>query len=230
VKTFYKKILLTLLFLVFFSLFTVVFTCGKVCSVLLIGANVLTGAGILYLLLSFSRKLKKISNQLKVAASGSFTTDFPEKICDEFDLLSLKLSNLFKDMKEYDCLRAKDVSKSIKAFSKLLANVSEPLIVIDFEENSAVLNPTAQEIWRVESKKFPLDVVRKHAQNVGFNKFLKRVLEENLESDTVGLYFPSSSKKEVTLKSIPVKTIESQIPLVILFVQNSNGKKKNNIP
>lgn len=224
VKTLYKKILFILLILGFFSIFTVIFTCGRVCSILIICANALLIAGVIYLLFSFSRKLKKINNQLQVASSGSFTTDFPEKIRDEFDLLSLNISHLFKDMKEYDSLRAKDVSKSVKAFSKLLANASEPLIVIDFEENSAVLNPPAQKIWKVESKEFSLDVVRKHAQNVDFNRFLKRVLVENLKSDTVGVYFPSSSKKEVTLKSIAVKTIDGRIPLVILFVQNGNGK------
>jgi len=224
VKTLYRKILFILLFLGAFSIFTVIFTCGRVCSTLIICANVLSIAGAIYLLFSFSLKLKKINNQLQVASSGSFTTDFPEKICDEFDLLLLNISHLFKDMKEYDSLRAKDVSKSVKAFSKLTSNVSEPLIVIDYEENTAVLNPPAQKLWKVESKEFPLDVVRKHAQNVAFNKFLKRVLVENLKSDTVGVYFPSSSKKEVTLKPIPIKTIEGQIPLVILFVQNGNGK------
>ncbi|MEA2082629.1 MAG: hypothetical protein U9O97_07835 [Elusimicrobiota bacterium] len=190
-------------------------------------ADGLIAAGLLFLFFSFSKKISKINKQLKIASSGSFTTDFPEKINDELDMLTLKLSNLFKDMNNYDRLRAKNVTKSAKAYTALSMKISEAVIMVDFEENTATLNPAAQKIWGLETRVFPLDVVTKHAQNIDLNRFLEQVATSGKEFASMSVYFPSASRKKVSVKAVPIKTIDEKTTLILLFVKNGNGKKKN---
>jgi len=231
VKLLYKKILLLLIFFGFISLFAAIFAGEVILRIIACVSDFFILAGLIFLLISFTRKLLKITSQLQIASSGTFTTDFPEKINDELDFLSMKLSSLFRNMMKYDNLRAKDVSQSLKAYSLLSYNISEAVILLDLEENTAILNPAAQKIWKVESREFPLDVVTKHAQNIAFAKFIKGVVDEKAENETVGVYFPSSSKIEVSLKAVPVKTIEGKIPLVILFAKNTSEQNDvNSIP
>ena len=147
-KSRYKILCLTLIFLLCLCLIFEFFTSGKLRAFLVTGTAVASITILLYLYFSFTSGLKKINSQLQVALSGSFTTDFPEKISNELDLLAFRLSSLFKDIKQYDSIRAKDVTKSVKACSILTSNISEAVIMIDFEDNSAILNPAAQNMKR----------------------------------------------------------------------------------
>ena len=227
-KNLYRNTLLVLITICFLSVpGDIFFANGPAGRIFVTLADSIVAGGLLFLFFSFSKKLSKINKQLQVAASGSFTTDFPEKINDELDMLTLKLSKLFKDMNHYDRLRAKNVTKSAKAYSALSMKISEPVIMADFEENTATLNPAAQKIWNLETRVFPLDVVTKHAQNIELRKFLERVISSNEESTKVSVYFPSASRKEVTIKAVPIKTIDEKTTLILLFVKNGNGKKEN---
>jgi len=227
-KNLYRNTLLVLISICLLSIPGDIFfaneTAGRIFVTL---ADGLIAAGLIFLFFSFSKKLSKINKQLQVASSGSFTTDFPEKINDELDMLTLKLSKLFKDMNNYDRLRAKNVTKSAKAYSALSMKISEPVIMADFEENTATLNPAAQKIWSLETGVFPLDVITKHAQNIDFRKFLDRVISSNEENTKVSVYFPSAARKEVSFRAVPIKTIDEKITLILLFVKNGNGKKEN---
>ncbi|MCD6412750.1 MAG: hypothetical protein J7L54_01195 [Elusimicrobia bacterium] len=210
--------MLFVVFLCFLNIFSFLFIGGKIGAAGGVFVDVLIITICTAIALKLAGKIKKISNQLQVASTGSFTTDFPEKIKDELDFIQMKLSNLFKNLKEYDSIRAKDVTKSAKALDRVITNITQPIIKIDTEEKTATLNPPAQEIWNVETKEFPLDIVMKHAQNVEFSKFLKKALEGAKDSAKTEIYFPSASKKEVEIKALPVKTIEGKIPLVFLFI------------
>jgi len=171
-----------------------------------------------YLYIVFSRKFIKILNQIKIADEGSFTTDFPEKIKDEFDEATMNLSKLFKNLKVYDSLRAKDVTKSAKIFSILFSNTFQPCILIDLEQNTLLLNPQAQALFNLKTKEFPLDIIKKHVQNTDFSKFLDDIIEGKNEEKEIEIFFPSGIKKSVKITPHPVKTIEGAITTVILFL------------
>jgi len=172
----------------------------------------------LYLYIVFSKKFFKILNQIKIADEGTFTTDFPEKIKDEFDEATMNLSRLFKNLKVYDRLRAKDVTKSAKIFSILFSNTFQPCILIDMEQNTLFLNPQAQGLFSLKTKEFPLDIIKKHAQNTDFSKFLDDIIEGNSGEKEIEIFFPSGIKKLVKITPHPVKTIEGNITAVILFL------------
>ncbi|MBA3065310.1 hypothetical protein KJ633_08060 [bacterium] len=227
-KNLYRNTLLVLIFICFLSVTGSIFFSNETAvRIFVIFADTLIAVGLIFLVLSFSKKLSKINNQLQIVASGSFTTDFPEKINNELDMLTFKLSKLFNNLNNYDRLRAKNVAKSAKAYMALTMNISEPVIMADFEENTASLNPAAQKIWNLETRVFPLDVVTKHAQNIEFRKFLERVVSSNEETADVSIYFPSASRREVSVKAVPIKTIDEKIMLILLFITTGDDKKEN---
>ncbi len=217
-KNFYRNALLFIVFLCLLNVFSFLFINGGAGKSVGIFADILIAAICVALAVKFSGKIRKLSNQIQTASTGSFSTDFPEKIKDELDFVQMKMSHLFKNLKEYDSIRAKDVTKSAKALDSVIAGISQPVLKIDAEENTVTLNPPAQEIWNVETKEFPLDVVMNHSQNVEFGKFVKKAMEGAEETAETEIYFPSASKKEVAIKAVPVKTMEGKIPLVILFI------------
>jgi len=230
-KNLYRNTLIVLVLLALSSLIPdILFTDRTSGRIFVAVSDGIVAAGLIFLLISFSKKLSKINRQIQLADSGSFTTEFPEKIHDELDMLTLKLSKLFKDINKYDRLRAKNVAKSGKAFESISMNISEAVILADFEENTAILNPAAQKIWNLETRSFPLDIVVKHAQNIEFNKFLERVAGSGEEKAEVSVYFPSASRREVSVKAVPIKTMDEKTTLILLFVKKSAAKKPSPSP
>ncbi|MDO9514350.1 MAG: hypothetical protein Q7J59_07085 [Elusimicrobiota bacterium] len=227
-KNLYRNTMFVLIFICFLSMAgSIFFSNETTLRIFVTISDVIIAAGLIFLVFSFSKKLSKINNQLQIVSSGSFATDFPEKINNELDMLTLKLSKLFNNINNYDRLRAKNVAKSAKAYMAISINISDAVIMVDFDENTASLNPSAQKIWNLETRSFPLDVVTKHAQNTEFRKFHERVAVSGEEQAKVSVYFPSASRREVSVKAVPIKTIDEKIMLILLFITTVDGKKEN---
>lgn len=89
-KNLYRNTMFILIFICFLSMAgSIFFSNETTVRIFVTISDVIIAAGLIFLVFSFSKKLSKINNQLQIVSSGSFTTDFPEKINNELDRKSV---------------------------------------------------------------------------------------------------------------------------------------------
>lgn len=186
-----------------------------------IAASFLSGlCAVSAVVIAFSfRKIYRINDSVKLAGEGTFASSFPSKISDEFDELLSNLSSLFKNLKEYDVLRAKDVTKASKSLSAIFSNISQAAIVLDMEEDTILLNPPARALWGLQTEEILSDLVLKKPQNADFAEKVQEVISKNNREFSCDIYFPSGINRKVNVLALPVKSAEGEITRIIMLLE-----------
>ncbi|MFH1415510.1 MAG: hypothetical protein ABIH89_05440 [Elusimicrobiota bacterium] len=169
---------------------------------------------------------KQVTRFFRYLLAGNYETGISvsERINDEVTKLAQLINKAGDQLRVYDKMRAERVGFSYRMIDMICRTVEEAIIIADIEKGIFQFNLASQELFEVKKEKIPFETMRKQDGNSKFMALFDSVVSEKKvpQEGRVALQLPiRKSKKELSLKLLPVKDNDEAVKFVLIFVSQA---------